>query len=120
QDVRADLVAPADVALARGFRFRRLAPLLQLELVEARAQHGEGLGPVAVLRAVVLTGDHDAGRQMGQADGAVGLVDVLPAGARGAVGVDAQILFVDLDLDAVVDHRVDPDAGEAGVAPRLT
>ena len=45
-----------------------------------------------------------------------GLVDVLAAGARGAVGVDPAIAFVDVDLDAVVDHRIDPDRGEAGVA----
>ena len=56
---------------------------------------------------------------MGDAHRAVGLVDVLAAGARGAVGVDAQILVVDLDLDLVVDHRIDPDRGEAGVAPRV-
>ena len=53
---------------------------------------------------------------VGDAHGAVGLVDVLAAGTRRAVGVDAQILVVDLDLDLVVDHRIDPDRGEAGVA----
>ena len=42
--------------------------------------------------------DHDAGRQVGQAHRRVGLVDVLAAGARRAVGVDAQVLLVDLDL----------------------
>ena len=46
-----------------------------------------------------------------------GLVDVLAAGARGAIRVDAAIALVDLDLDAVVDHRIDPDRGEARVAP---
>ena len=94
-------------------------PLLQLELVEPRAQHGVGLRAVAVLRAVGLAGDDDAGRQVGQPDRAVGLVDVLAAGAGGAVGVDAQVLVQDLDLDRLVDHRVDPDAGEARVAARL-
>ena len=44
-----------------------------------------------------------------------GLVDVLSAGPRRAVGVDAAIGLVDVDLDAVVDHRIDPDRGEAGV-----
>jgi hypothetical protein len=42
---------------------------------------------------------------------------VLAAGARRAIGVDAQILVVDLDLDLVVDHRVDPDRRETGVTP---
>jgi hypothetical protein len=31
---------------------------------------------------------------MGDADGGVGLVDVLAAGAAGAVGIDAQVLQV--------------------------
>ena len=36
-----------------------------------------------------------------------GLVDVLPAGALRAHGVGAHVGLVDLDLDAVVDHRID-------------
>ena len=54
---------------------------------------------------------------VGQAHGGVGLVDVLAAGAGRAVGVDAHVRRIDLDLDLVVDHRIDPDRGEAGVAP---
>src|SRR5262249_42826106 len=58
-------------------------------------------------------------RDVGDADRALGLVDVLAAGARRPISVDAQVLVLDVDLDVVVDHRVDPDAGEAGVAPGL-
>ena len=36
--------------------------------------------------------DDDAGRQVGDAHGRVGLVDVLAAGAAGAHGVDADVL----------------------------
>src|SRR3546814_4879987 len=88
-------------------------------LVEAGAQHGPGLGAVLVLRAVALAGDHDAGRDVGQTHRRIGLVDVLATGTRGAVGVDAHVLVEDLDLDGVVDHRVDPDRGEGRVEPRL-
>ena len=49
----------------------------------------------------------------------IGPVDVLAAGTRGAVGVHLEIALVDVDLDAIVDHRKDPDAGEAGMAPGL-
>ena len=73
--------------------------LLLLELVEARAQDLHRHRLVLVLRALVLTGDDDAGREVRQAHGGVGLVDVLAAGAARAVGVDAQVLVVDLDLD---------------------
>ena len=45
-----------------------------------------------------------------------GLVDVLAAGAAGAHGVDAHVRFLDVDIDAVVDHRIDRDARERGVA----
>jgi hypothetical protein len=48
----------------------------------------------------------------------VGGVHVLPARARGPVGVDADIGRVHLDLDIVVDHRIDPDRGKRGVPPR--
>src|SRR5204863_4337082 len=74
--------------------------------------------PVLVLRALALALHDDAARLMGDADRAVGLVDVLPAGPRGAVGVDAQILVEDVDLDRLVDHWIDPDRGKAGMAPR--
>ena len=49
----------------------------------------------------------------------VGRVDVLAAGAGGAIGVDAAVAFLDVDLDVVVDHRKDPDAGKAGVPARV-
>jgi hypothetical protein len=42
---------------------------------------------------------------MGDADGRIGLVDMLAAGAAGPVGVDAQILVVDFHLDIVVQLR---------------
>ena len=53
--------------------------------------------------------------QVGDAHRRFGLVDVLAARARGPVGVDAAVALVDVDLDAVVDHRIDPDRGEARV-----
>ena len=54
-----------------------------------------------------------------QANGRVGLVDVLPAGTLGAVGVDPDLVPVELDLDVVVDLRQDLDEGERGLAPLL-
>jgi len=66
-----------------------------------------------VLRAVVLALDDDAGRLMGDSDGGFRPVDVLAARARGAVGVDAEVALVDLDLDRVVDDGIDPGGGEA-------
>ena len=112
-------MAPADIGLRGRLGARLLLALLQLGLVEARAQHVPGGGAVLVLRALLLAGDDDAGRDMGDAHGGIGRVDVLAAGARGAVGVDPAVGLLDLDLDAVVDHRIDPDGGEARVAARV-
>ena len=51
------------------------------------------------------------------ADGRVGLVDVLAAGAGRAVGVDLEVVVLDLDLAGLLDHRRDLDARERRLAP---
>ena len=56
---------------------------------------------------------------MGQPDRRLGLVDVLAAGALGAHRVDTHVGFLDVDLDAVVDHRIDGHARERRVPPRV-
>ena len=59
------------------------------------------------------------GGHVGDANGRVGLVDVLAAGAGGAVGVDAQVLVVDLDLNRLVDQRRHVDLRERRVTTLL-
>ena len=44
---------------------------------------------------------------------------MLAACARGAIGVDAAVGFVDLDVDAVINLRIDPDRRKARVATRI-
>ena len=85
----------------------------------ARRQHGQRLGLVAMLRAVVLAFGDDAGRQVGDADRAVGLVDVLAAGAAGAEGVDAQLARVERHLFGLVGLGQDGDRAGAGVDAAL-
>ena len=46
------------------------------------------------------------------ADGAVGGVDMLTAGAAGPVSVNAQILFIYLDFDIVADFRKNVNGGK--------
>src|SRR5205085_4658455 len=119
QDVRPDLVTPADIGLGRVHRLDLGLARLQFALIKPGAQHRECVRPVLVLGPFTLALNDDAARHVGDADRAVGLVDVLPASAGGAIGVDAQVLVVDLDLDLLVDDRVDPDGGKAGVPPRV-
>src|SRR6476659_1310080 len=119
EHVRADLVTPADVRL-RVLELRLLfLALAQLELVELRLQHCERLGAVAVLRPVRLALDDDVGGQVRDAHGGVGLVDVLSAGARCAIGVDAQVGRIDVELDRFVHLGIDEHAREGRMPSRV-
>ena len=109
-------MAPADLGLAGSLGVGLLLALLQLQLVEPGLEHGPGNRPVLDLGALLLAGHDDVGRDVRDAHRRVRGVDVLAAGTRGAIGVDAAVAFLDVDLDVVVDHREDPDAGKAGVA----
>ena len=120
QDVGADLVAPAgldvlplehgDLGLALG----------DAALEQAGAEDLHRRLAVLVLRALVLALGHDARREVGEAHGRVGLVDVLPAGALGAERLDAQLVVGDLaDLGVVLDLGQHLDEGERRVAPLL-
>ena len=57
------------------------------------------------------------GRQVRDPHGRVGLVDVLAAGAARAVGVDAEVALVDLDVLVLGQERRHDDLRERGVTP---
>ena len=116
QDVRADLRAEVDVELGVFELLGFGALLFELVFVEARAQHLHRLLAVLVLRALVLALHHDAGGNVRHAHGGVGGVDVLAALAAGAVGVDAEVFELDVDVNGLVDFRRDEDGGERCVA----
>ena len=117
EHVAADLVAPADVGLGVFELLLFGLALAHLMVVQAAAQALPCHIAVAVLAAPVLALHHDAGRHVGQAHGGVGFVDVLAAGATGAESVNANVRWVDIDLDRIIDFGVDKDRGERGVAP---
>src|SRR5690606_26040834 len=108
--------APADVGLALFQLLLLGAALLHLELPQLRLKLFHRRGAVLVLRAVALAGDDDAGGLVGDADRRLGPVDVLATRARRAVGVDAQVSRIDLDLEVVIDFRRYEHGGERGVA----
>ena len=54
-----------------------------------------------MLRLLVLAGDDEPRRQVRHAHGGVGRVDALPARARGAIDVDAEVLVDQLHLDVL-------------------
>ena len=70
---------------------------LALGVEKPSTQHPHRLGPILVLRFLVLLGDDDPGRDMRDAHRRIGGVDVLTTRARRAIDIDAQILVLDLD-----------------------
>ena len=117
EHVGADAVAESGrgvLALDAGALVRLL---VHLPLQEPGAQDLHRALAVLDLGALVLTGDDDARREVGDAYRRRRLVDVLTAGAGGAVGVDAQVVVVDGDLVVVLDLRKDLDQRERGVPP---
>src|SRR2546421_11080780 len=116
EHVVAYLRAEGDVGLGC-FERGGLGPaLLKLQLVKARAKNLHRNGAVLVLRALVLARDDYSGRQMRDANSRVGRVDVLPARARRAIRVHAQVLLVDLDLYLLVNLRRDEERRERSLA----
>jgi len=97
--------SPGDVLLLTDQGGGRALLFLHFQFVEARPQLLHGSGAIFVLGTFALTADHDTGREMGDADCRVGLVDVLTTGTAGTVGVDPQILLVDVDLDIIGNLR---------------
>src|SRR5690606_21057365 len=115
QYIGSNLMTPAYIGFGV-FHFLLLGhAVAHFQFVQPRFQHLHGFGPVTVLGAIVLALHHNTGRNVRQAHGRVGLVNVLATGSAGAVGVYTQVGRVDFDFDRVVDFGVDEDAGERGV-----
>src|SRR6185312_13151883 len=74
---------------------------------------------ITVLRAVVLAFDDDAARFVDETHSRLGLVHVLATGPARPHDLHPHIFLVDLDLDAVVDHRIDDDAGKGRMPARV-
>src|SRR3712207_3887399 len=117
EDVRADLGPEPHLCFLPALRGDLPLPLFALELEEARPQDPHRDLPVLVLAPLVLALHHDSGREVRDPDRRVGLVDVLAARPRGPVGVDLEILLVDLYLDRIIYDRGDRDRGKARVPP---
>ena len=69
-----------------------------------------------MLRTVILALHGNAGRDVGDANRRFCFVHVLPAGPAGAVDIDADLFFRNIDLNTVIDHRKHADRGETGMA----
>src|SRR5687767_7981811 len=70
-----------------------------------------------MLRALVLTLDHDARGEVGNAYRRVGSIDVLTAGACSSVGVDSQVFLSNFDFDVFVYFRINEQGSKGGMPP---
>ena len=109
-------VAGADLAASLGGNLA--LALLPFKVGEAAFHHLERLFLVLALAALVLTIDDRAGGNMDDADGRLGLIDVLTAGAGAAVGGDFQFIHIQLKLE-VLRLRQDGDGDGGGMDAAL-
>src|SRR4029450_1789141 len=98
--VRANLLGAAAALHLVASSGRQLLRLpLTLGLEKTRAENAQRLLLVLELALLVLAGDDEAGGQVSDADGGVGRVDRLAAGAARPVHVDLEVGGIDVDGD---------------------
>ncbi len=61
------------------------------------------------------TGPHARGR-MGDTHGGTGFVHVLAAGPAGPVHINAQIPFINVNIDFILNLRIDKDGSKRGLS----
>ena len=99
---------------------RLLGELFLLRDVEQfRLEQRHGAGTVFVLRALVLTLDHQTAREVRQAYGGIGLVDMLSTGARGTISIFSDVGFADLHAVDFIDLRHNGHRAGTGVDAAL-
>jgi hypothetical protein len=91
------------------------ALLILFHLEEFCLQHRHRELAVAALASLRLARDDDATRLVHDPDGGLDLVHVLPAFAPGAISVDLEFGFIDLDRRGLRQLRHDIDRGKGGV-----
>src|SRR3954467_10704230 len=115
EDIAADLAPEAGRDDGSALFRHLLLPLLLEPLGEARTKDLHRRVLVRRLGALVLALDDDSRREVRDPHRRVGLVHVLAAGARGAVGVDPQVVVLEVEVDVVVEERRDDHLREARV-----
>lgn len=99
--IRPDLIAPPHPRHPNNTHPQRrflLLPRLSPHLRHLRPQDPPRLLPVLMLRSPVLDADGRGGGDMRQADGGIGGVDMLAAGAAGTHDVGADVGRVDVEI----------------------
>ena len=118
EHIAADLATPFDPLHLPFDLGHLLLPFPLLELDELALKHTHGHLFVLELAALILALDHNARRQVGQADGGAGLVHVLAACAAGPIGIHPHLVHVDLHVVGIlVEDGGHIQGGEGGMPP---
>jgi len=96
-------MSPANVSLFT-VEALHLRPFLVLRpLVKAGLENFHCRGLVLDLGTLVLAGHHRIRREVSDAHRRLSPVNVLPALAAGTKDIDAQVVFIDLDVNVIID-----------------
>ncbi len=117
QHITANLVTPSHIGFGVFQFLLRFHALAHLKIVQARAQTFPSHITVAVLASTVLALNHNTRGYMCQAHGRVGLVDVLSTCAAGTKRIGSDVGWVDVDLNRIINLRIDKNTGKTGVTP---
>src|SRR5262249_22564043 len=115
EDVAPDLAAEVRLLSNATLAGELVLALLLLHLGQTRLEDPQRRLLVRSLRALVLHRDDDAARNVCDPNGRVGLVDMLPAGAACAVGVDPEVGLVDLAVWVWGRERADAHLRKGGM-----
>ena len=105
QDIGTDLVSPADICHFASNAGKLLLGFLLFQQIQLGLQHLHGLVLVHVLRTFILALYHDSCREMGDTDRRGCLVDMLSTGTTASVGIDTDIIVIDLYVQILLDIR---------------
>lgn len=114
-DIATDLSAPGGLTLFAPNLIDVGQALDPSQFMEPSLQNRHGPCLVLQLAPFVLNRHDQAAWEVGEANRRVGLVDMLPSGALRPVGVDAQVVGIDLERFGIRQLRDYVDAGKRGL-----
>src|SRR5262245_26317364 len=105
-------MAPADVGLGGLLGSRLFLALFHFDFEQLCPEHVPGHGAIAVLGTIALALYNNVCRNMRQAHSRLSFVHVLAAGTTRSHDIGPHIAVLDVDFDAIIDHRIDSYTGE--------
>ena len=105
ENIRTDLASPGDLAIITLQFIQTFFMLLLFQFQQLGFQQFHRCILVLVLGSFVLACHHDIGRQVGDPDSRIRLVDVLTTCPAGTERIDPQIIRIDLHIQILINFR---------------